>query len=47
MVHDRTMRQALCERIISYADTVSMSSFDSTLHVSSGLQDVHTRAVQG
>lgn len=39
--------RALCGRTISYADTVAVSSFDSTLHVSSGLHDVHPRAVQG
>lgn len=45
--HDKTVRWALYDRTISYADTVPVSSFDSTLHISSGLHDVHTRAVQG
>lgn len=45
--HVRMVWGALCDRSISYADIVLVSSFDSTLHVSSGLQDVHRRAVQG
>lgn len=45
--HVRMVWGALCDRSISYADIVPVSSFDSTLHVSSGLQDVHRRAVQG
>lgn len=37
---------ALCDRIISYADVVPLISFDLALHVSCGLDYVHTRAVQ-
>lgn len=44
--HDRAVWRVLCDGAISYADPVPGVSFDSTLHVSSGLPDVHTRAVQ-
>lgn len=37
---------ALCDWTISYADVVPLISFDSALHVSCGLDYVHTRAVQ-